>query len=251
MVKLYRIILIGLFYIVPVSLLAQSNTTEDQLDTAAQAYEAADYQTAIELYQGVIADGFTNAAILHNLGNSYYESNQLGHALLNYRRAQRLEARDSEISQRIALIRAQRADFQRDEVYWLDRLASSTISTLTLVELTYITLILWCASFGLLAFLIVTRRTVINLTLGIIGGVTLILFVLLVSRSFVETQRPAAIVVALSTEVFSGPGTGYLAMFELFSAAEARVIGQDDEWTKIQLPDGRQGWVNSLDIETI
>ena len=45
-------------------------------------------------------------------------------------------------------------------------------------------------------------------------------------------------------EVRSGPGLRYEVMAEVPSGGSYEVVAQEQEWYKIQLPDGREGWVH-------
>jgi hypothetical protein len=44
-------------------------------------------------------------------------------------------------------------------------------------------------------------------------------------------------------EARSGPGEDFLGLFDLFAAAEFRVLERQGGWVRALLPDGRQGWL--------
>lgn len=75
---------------------------EELFAQANQAYDSALYIEAIQLYNQVLQNGQSSAALYYNLGNSYYEFGELGYAILNYLRAQRLDPTDQDIADNLA-----------------------------------------------------------------------------------------------------------------------------------------------------
>lgn len=244
------LIVIALLVFSPIAF-TQGNLT----NTAAQAnalYEQGDYVGAINLYESLIAAGVHDSTIYFNLGNAYFQTQNLGKALLNYRRAQFLTPRDGDLNMNLARVRAERVDIQGDETMIFDSLASLTSGVLTVSELGWMTLIFWALFFGVLLALIarVDWREILRVPL--IGAVILMMSALLMlgSRLFVESSRPAGVVLN-DVAVMSGPGDDYLEIYRLYSAAELRILEQRGDWVRFILPDQRQGWIQSSMVEII
>ncbi|MCU0499149.1 MAG: SH3 domain-containing protein [Anaerolineae bacterium] len=224
-------------------------TAQDSLsDQARQAYEAQNFAMAARLYEALIAQGQTNAENYFNLGNTYFELNDLGRALLNYQRAHRLMPRDAELSRNMALIRALRVDVQSEEGALIDTFAAFTSGVMTTDELVLIVILLWSVFCGVLVVWqlrpIHPYRT-IALT---VTGLLVIGAMLLIGRVYVERYRPQAVVIAFIAQAHSGPGASYPPLFTLYSGAELRAIGHESNWLRIILPDGRQGWMLRQDL---
>ena len=49
----------------------------------------------------------------------------------------------------------------------------------------------------------------------------------------------------------TGPGTDYVEIFELHSAAEIRIVEERNHWVRFQLPDLREGWIEDRSLEVI
>lgn len=232
--------LLGLLF----AILAQ-NTPLDLVREGNVAYERGDFETAIGFYEQAIARGGGSYVLFYNLGTAYYQDRQPGLALHSYLRAQQINPRDPALSANLARIRAERVDFQGDYVLLIDQLAALTQSTVTLVELGVIVLGLWSLWFVLAALWLIKRvwrRWSTPVLVGV--GVLLLLGLLLfVPRSYATMQRPLAVVTSLSAPVMSGPDEAYLEMFQLYAAAEMRVIEKQEGWARFVLPDGRQGWI--------
>lgn len=228
-------------------------TAAEAVAAAESAYDAGDYATAIELYEKLLRAGVTGAEIDHNLGSAYFQAADLGRALLHFRRAQVLVPRDGDVNRGLALVRALRVDIQGDETALIDNLAAFTAGSLTPAELGWLTFIGW-AMWCVLLLMWLTRqpwRRRLRLALAAWGIVVMIGVLLFLGRLYVEGQRPAAVVTAFLTPVMSGPGEDYIEIFDLYSAAEMRVMETNGEWARILLPDGRQGWLERSAIELV
>jgi tetratricopeptide (TPR) repeat protein len=224
----------------------------DVVTQANAAYQSGDYDTAISLYESLVASGAHDGAIYYNLGTAYYQTGDQTRALLNYRRAQNWIPRDSDLNANMALIRAQRLDVQSEETGLIESLSVLTSSILTLTELGWIALGVWALWFLLLSVGILRKRwgdflrpLLIVLAVVAVAGVTL-----LASRMYVNANAPGAVVVETIVTAMSGPGETYLELFQLHTAAELRLLETNGNWVRIALPDGRQGWLprNSLEL---
>lgn len=227
----------------PTGVMAQANT----------AYENQNYTEAVKLYQLLVDGGLRHERVYFNLGSAYYQTGDLGRALLNWRRAQVFTPRDGDVSRHLALVRQERTDIQGDESGWLEGVAALTAGLLTPVELGWLTLLIWSAWFGLVSLWLLreTWREGLRALLIVGGVVALALVTLLASRLWVDSFRPAAVVVQAQVSAMSGPGTHYLELFPLHAAAEIRIVEQRAGWLRGALPDGRQGWLPDGAVERI
>ncbi|MEO8610578.1 MAG: hypothetical protein ABI690_21960 [Chloroflexota bacterium] len=217
------------------------------------AYASGDYQTAQMLYEQVIQNGFHDPSVYFNLGNAYYESGDLGQALLNYRIVQQFWPRDLDLNRNLALIWSERVDIQGDETGLAEGIAALTIGVVTLTELSLLVAGLWTAFFGLAALVIFRARWRERLRLFLVGAgmVLLVGLLLLGSRLYVETSHQTGIVVQPVALVRSGPGDQYLELYQLHSAAEVHVWDTQNGWVRFALPDGRLGWLPVQALEII
>ena len=94
-------------------LLNEANTAFQQANAAADRPDAARqlYDKAILLYEKIIDQGkVRNAGLYYNLANAYLLKDDIGHAILNYRRAARLDSADVNIQKNLAFARSRRVD---------------------------------------------------------------------------------------------------------------------------------------------
>ena len=236
---------------------AQDPSANGLMARANDSYERGEYLEAAQQYEALIAQGFSDAALYFNLGNSYLESGDLGRATLNYLRARELSPRDSDIRDNLELARSMT----------LDSIAGARGSPVESVsyfgrrwvtpgELGAAALLLWAASGMAIGALLVWRvfplRRVLRVVTAAIAVATLASFLLLVSMVYANPNDNTGVVTSAAVEVVSGPGPQYPEAFTLYSGAQVRVTDSRHGWLGIELPGGElRGWVPSHTIDVV
>ena len=159
--------------------LAQGTPT-DLARQAAAFFAQGDFGSARAGYEALIGQGVHDSAVYFNLGQTYLRLDDLGRALLNFRRAQMIAPRDTDLSEALAHIRAQRTEIQGDEMALPDSLAALTSGLLTVEEFNWLMLGLWAIEFAALGlFLMRTdwrdalRGPLLLLSVLLLAGLTL------------------------------------------------------------------------------
>ncbi|MCH9009092.1 MAG: hypothetical protein IIC21_00525 [Chloroflexi bacterium] len=247
----------GIFFLAQSHVAAQSPDGAEQMLTANQLYEDAEYVESANAYQQLVGQGYTNVRLYHNLGNAYYKRGELGRALVNYLRAQRLSPRDADVKANLELARSQtveKLDLKRAPLF--TRLSLVTVPWMTFNETALATVAAWYLLAITFAALVLMRgkgprKAVFSLVLVflLMFGTVSIIFG---SRSYAVATGERGVIVMKSTEFSSGPGTSYKRLSTLHEGAEARVLTRRGSWTKIELFDaGRQGWVEARAVEAV
>lgn len=229
-------------------------TSGAQMADANRLYEEQRFSEAIAHYQALVDAGVKDGRLYYNLGNAYFKASDLGHAILNYRRAQRLLPRDGDVAANLKLARAQTLDRIEDENEGaLVRLVRRLIDWTALDEVAAAVLLVWGILCGLTVSAIIWRRRRRAL-LYLVGGTAIVLFlgVLCVGIKLLDEHgRPPAVVIAAEVEVRSGPGDDYLTEFTLHAGAEIRLVERRGEWARIALPGNLQGWGPNEALESL
>jgi tetratricopeptide (TPR) repeat protein len=220
---------------------------------AEQAYLEQNYALAISHYEQIVAAGVRDSGVYYNLASAYYQTSEIGWALLTYLRAAQLDPRSDRIQTQIALLRSERVNRLRSVAPpLLIRLAEST-NDFTRAELRGAAWMLWLAA----CVLAVTTwfrpgsRAWLRYVLALTGAAALMAVGLLCARITIDAGMPVAVVVVTSAEVYSGPGEDYLALYTLYAAAEVRILEARDGWARFLLPDGRYGWLDGAAIRRV
>ncbi len=240
------------------ALLNEANTVFQQANAAAKDRDGARelYTRAILLYERIADQGHVkNAKLYYNLGNAYFLLDDLGRAILNYRRALQLDSTDVNLRNNLAFARSQR----------LDKVGMQTERRV--LE----TLFFWHYDFSLktkfflaclfFAGLCVTATLIVWLGRGpatstvavLAGGLWLCLTISVV----VETGRRDAVVhgVVTASEIVArqGDGPNYAPRFKdpLHTGTEFELLEQRPGWLHIELFDGSDAWIPDTAAEIV
>jgi tetratricopeptide (TPR) repeat protein len=209
---------------------------------AAQGY----YQQAIAGYKQLIAAGVHNARLYYNLGNAYFRLNDLGHAILHYRRGLRLEPGNRQLQANLSYARSRRTDqidvshqhsLLHQLFFWSNELSVQTQWTLALAG--------YCLAWGCAFSHLVWRRA--SLLWGLVGT-TFVCLIFVASTVLTQSQyttRQAGVIVAEEVVVRKGNGESYTPQLPqpLHAGTEFVVLEERGSWLAIQLDNGTSGWI--------
>ena len=229
--------------------LEQANRAFEQALLSPTPQEAQGYyQQAMAGYEQLVAAGIHNAKLYYNLGNTYFRLNDLGHAILHYRRGLRLEPGNRQLQANLRYARSRRLDqidvsgqpqhaFLPQFFFWSDELSVPTQWTLALTGYC----LAWCCAFAHLVW----RRAA--LLWGLAGAA---FFCLIFASSTWLTQsqhttRQAGVIVAGEVVVRKGNGESYTPQLPqpLHPGTEFVVLEARGSWLAIQLDNGTSGWI--------
>lgn len=213
--------------------------------TATNAYEAGDYTNAIRLFSQLIDSGYHHAELYINLGHAYYQTENLGMALVNYLRAQQIHPRDDELNQLISQIRLQLGENITSPDHLVYQLGAWSKTWLTIGELQILTFLLWTAFFSGLSIFVLIRvtRPWLLIILPPIGIILIIFLSSYLSRSYIEYIQPLGVIVQNTVALKSGPADTFLTFSDLPSATELHLLEEKDKWVHVMLLDGQEGWL--------
>ena len=256
MSKMKRIMII--FGILTVSAAWLSAQDADSLwNQAVKDYTEENYQAALDCFSALEAEGYVSRELYYNIGNCYYKlGNCLGQSILYYERALKLDPSYEDAQVNLAIAREYTLD-RIDEVpefillTWIkafrDTVSSDAWAWIALALFLVTAVMVLLFRFGgspavrktafamaiiALAFMIISAVFAFNL------------------RSELESEDGAVVTVPVSS-VKSSPGSTDQSLFILHEGTRISVLESLGEWYRIELSDGRQGWMEAEDVEII
>ena len=237
----------------PDSPIVPDEQVDSVFDVANEEYKVGNYENAITLYEGLLSGSGAKATDVHyNMGNTFFRLEKYGKAVAAYRRALRVTPRDQDAVANLRFAReatldkidqTRSAELRREVLFFHHGLSRAETETIFLCA--YIA----AAALGI-ALLFQGSRQVKWLAL-----VALFLAVVF-GASYAFKWRAAAnpseaVVVTKEADVHTGPGSNYIVSFSLHDGTEMRIRKLEDDWRQIELADGRRGWIEKANIETI
>ncbi|MBT8184884.1 MAG: tetratricopeptide repeat protein [Eudoraea sp.] len=233
-----------------------SPQTEALFNSATEAYNAGDYDKAITLYDQIIEKGEHSAALYFNLGNSYYKLNQIAPSIYYYEKALLLNPQDPEIRTNLAYAQNMTLDAIEvlpetgiSKIYRritgqlsFDQWAYTTVIFLVLFVLAYL-------AFYFLHNATKKRIAFISSLSFLLISIIAVIFAFMQFTQF-KAEQPA-IIFAEEVSVKSEPNQRSGEAFVLHEGTKVNVLEQLNEYKKIQLVDGKTGWVPSEDLKLL
>jgi len=238
------------------SLYNQANQDFRQANSAKDPEQAKKlYEKAILGFEKIIEQGqVKNSELYYNLANAYFLNNQLGKAILNYRRAEKLHSSDENIQKNLAFARSKRIDkipvktekrVLQTLFFWHYDLSIKTKFLLT------------CIFFGItclcIAGTIWFARNGPLVTIAIVCCVLTVCFLASVSAESGSSSRICGVVTAKEVVARQGDGQNYPPSFKepLHEGTEFDLLEKRPGWLHIKLSDDSDGWIPDTSADLI
>lgn len=220
------------------------------------AYLRGDIAAAVTAYEQLDRSGIASPELMYNLGNAYYRQGQLGRAIWAWERALDLDPGAEDARYNLAQARKVVARRVQDKIEGADRdpLWIRVVTQLPLAAETWLFLGLWVSLFLALGLRLRARRSAGSdnaaawgVTAGILGVIAGLAGALLVGRMALE-RMPFAVVLGDQVAVKEGADPNYRTTFDVHAGLRVRVLDRDQDWLRIRLANGLEGWVRDRDV---
>jgi hypothetical protein len=210
------------------------------------------FRQARDKLESVVDAGIDNGPLYYNLGNTHVRLGEIGEAIADYCRAERLIPNDQRLKANLRFARSLMRDhikpsgkrtFMQTVFFWHYSWPLRARRTAAMI------------GYGLFWLLLVARGLWPRVNAGYPVLVCLAFWVLLgvsVAIDLRSQSRPSeGVLVTNDVVVRKGNGEGYDPQFEhpLHEGVEFKVIEQRGGWLRIELADGNQGWVRNREVE--
>ncbi|HET6345568.1 MAG TPA: SH3 domain-containing protein [Myxococcota bacterium] len=225
----------------PAELFAQANA----------AYEAGDYGQAKTLYTQLQDRGYSSGWLSYDLGAAALRDGEVGEAVAHFRRAKAQLPRHGDVKANLAFARSRTQDAiaPPEPAPWVHALCFWHY-VLSYQELVWTVMGLNIAFFSALGLLRFRPELEIGRWASVLLGIGLVA----TGTSFaIKTFWPTHLAVVTRPEitVHSGTHRDTVVRFKLHNGTEATVIGRDAGWYRIELSDGKGGWVSESDVTLV
>jgi len=239
------------------SLFSQANEAFRQANSATDnAEQQRLYEKAILLFERLIDEGQTrNPRLYYNLANAYFLKEDIGRAILNYRRAEKLDSTDANLQKNLAFARSRRIDKVKVKTQ------QRVLKTLLFWHYDFsirTRFLLSCIFFAGVCICLTVRiwfgRNAAAKTGAVIFGVLVVCCLGSVVYE-AASQRRAICGVITAEQVIArqGDGQNYGPSFKapLHAGTEFDVLETRPGWYHIELADGSDGWIAQQSAELI
>ncbi len=225
-------------------------TNEEKLlyDKALTEYQNNNFEESLELFEKLIAGGYSSYKLYYNTGNAAFKTGNIPEAILNYEKALLLKPFNEDARYNLEIAKTYTVDKLEviPEIFFIRwfkifslLLHTNTWSAISLgcfvMTLILLAVFLFSARYKLkkLAFILAVTLFVISLAS----------FTLALTNKSLTTNNKKAIVFEPVVTGTSSPGTGGNELFVIHEGTKVEVEDKLGEWYEIKLSDGTVGWI--------
>lgn len=233
-----------------IPLMAQNEVLFEQANAD---YNDGNYQEALENYDQILSNGETSAALYFNLANTHYKLNNIAPSVYYYEKALQLKPNDKDIVNNLEFARNMVIDdIEVVPETGLSKLVNNTISRLSFdgwAWMAIVSSVIFAISFLLYYFSAGTKFKRLFFGISIF-----FLIVSLGSLGFAYQQQSSiknsqyAIIFSEEVPVRSEPNLRSDELFLLHEGTKLEVLETFQDWIKLELSNGAQGWITKNEV---
>lgn len=249
-----RFFLLIVFLLILTNSVRSQDPVETNFTAANTAYEQKDYPKAITAYEAILATGTQAATLYYNLGNSYYQQNIIGKAILNYEKSLLLQASE-DTQHNLEMAQSKQVDQlssagSSPKQWWENMIRTFSINAWTLLMI----LLFWGTIAGWIFWLIGKERA--QRKRGFVMGIVGIPFVLLIGfvasvRNELQQDSHRAILLEKEIDLRISPDPKGKVLNILHEGVELNLLEEINDWYHVRLINGDQGWLPEDSFERI
>jgi tetratricopeptide (TPR) repeat protein len=242
-------------------LLMIANTINAQnVDTlfvsANELYRNGAFEEAIKKYKKIESQEMISSELYLNLGNAYYRLNKVGPTIFYYEKALKLDPLNVDVKNNLVFAKRLALDnieevpktvFQKFNNNYLQKLSYNEWAIVAVVFSFSTSIFFLFFYFGYSS----GKKRVYFTT----SGISLILLIFSVfitySQYSLTKKNKEAIVFVQKTEIRNAPTLNSEEIFTLHEGTKVIVLDAIDNWKKIKLVDGKQGWIIADEIKLL
>lgn len=231
-------------------------SVQDSVSKAEQAYQDESYGEVITIYENILAEGFSSPELHYNLGNAYFKYNDFSKAVLHYEKCLKADPNHDDAKFNLNIAKLQQSDKIKEiPDFFMLIWYNDFISILTSNAWAYISIGLFLIVLILMYFYFFTssRKTKKFSFIGI--TVFLIFFLSTATFSYslmkLQTSTNNAIIMTPSLTVKSTPGENGKNLFVIHEGLKVKIEDDFNDWVKIKISNGNEGWVRKSDLAVI
>ncbi|NOX58039.1 MAG: hypothetical protein GXP29_04170 [Planctomycetes bacterium] len=218
------------------------------------AQRIAHFRKAATGFEAVLSSGIDNGYLQYNLANAYLQLDELGKAILHYRRAARLIGADESLQANLKFARSLRrnqiqssGEKELFETVFFWHYETSAKARLMVGLLAYV------AFWMLMSLRVLRKRSSFGTVSALLAVVWLSAGVSVGAEVYNAQNTREGVTVQNDITVRKGNGEAAAPAFEelLHEGVEFVILEERPGWYRIELPDGNAGWIRQSQGEVV
>ena len=235
----------------------QPTVANEKFLEANNLYNDSKYEQSIQVYLQILDSGAHSSELYFNIGNAYYRLNDIANSILYYEKSLKIDSSDNDVINNLNMVKNALIDdiavvptsFFDEQLNKISNLLDYSLWGLVLISLSFIFLLLFIIYF--FSNKPIIKRTAFTSLFFIIMIIT---FTGRISINAYEKNylQKYAIIFSTKIEIKADPNERSENLLTLHLGTKVRIIDNfNDEWLKVKLVNGQEGWIKNNQIKII
>lgn len=245
-----KITSILLFALLSISALGKSD-----FSSANELYNEESYDSALAIYEDLIDQGYFSMELYFNAGNTCYQLNEIGKAIVYFEKARKLDPDNKDIMHNLTLCNEQVIDKNPDSQ--TSRASERLLGILGRSPnyWSWSAILLSVTGFIFFTLYLLSKSRRNKLAGFLLGIVSLVLSLLTLILSIIQNQHintvDSAVIMSQSATLKNSPSEESKNAFILHEGTKVELKSSSGDWYEVIYSDGKIGWIKADEIELI
>ena len=225
-------------------------------ERANDLYNEGNYTEAIELYERILDTDVHSSELYFNLANAHYKLNHIAPSIYYYEKALLLNPNDKDIQNNLAFARNMTIDaIEVIPEVGFTRLINDLTHALSYDDWAMLSVALVVIFVILFLSYYFSRSSNKKRLAFIVSGFCIVMAMVSVAFAFhkyeLTIRDQPAIVFAQEAQIKTEPNLRSIEAFKLHEGTKVQVLDTLNNWKKIELSDGKTGWIMNEDLKML
>ena len=220
-------------------------------------YNEGKFQEAITAYESILTNDVHSAELYFNLANSYYKLNRIAPSIYYYEKALQLSPKDTDIKNNLAFAQNMTIDaIEKVPEVGFSKLIKGITNTFSfdvwaMISVSGVILFVILFLGYYFAYSTLKKRLSFVSSFVVLSIAFIALFFAFQKQAIDKNDNPA-IVFSQESDVKTEPNLRSESAFQVHEGTKVQVLeSYDDTWTKIEIANGKTGWIATEDIKLL
>ena len=231
------------------------NYTDSIFNRSNELYSSNMFQDALDGYVLILDQEISNKVLYYNIGNCYYKLDKLGYARLSYEKARLYDPTDKDILHNLEVVENKLID---DIIavpdFFITSIVKDINSILSASQWGYV--FVFALHLNVLLIILFLFSFSVDMKVNILRGLFLSILFFLITTFFLFYSNSRdkyidAVLVDTNTYVKTAPSLSSSDYFIIHEGVKFQIIDVVDDWSRILLADGKDGWIENSAFQKI
>ena len=250
-----------IFFISNALFTCSPNVNQDSItntfEEANKLYNQSEYQLSIDKYLEIVDTGYHSSELYFNLGNCYYKINQIANSILYYERALKLNPHDKTILNNLSMVQNSLIDIIEElPQNFLNKSLTKISNKFSIKSWAIISILMSFIFLIIFTLFIISNNTSFKRAYFSILLIIILFLPISINFGFTNYNKnyidQFAIIFSIKTQIKSEPNDLSDNLFNLHEGTKVKLVDDfGDDWVKIKIANGDEGWIKINKIKII